>query len=174
MRITWFGSNCFRVAFGDQQFAFYSDHADEGIANAELTANAVIIDDTQLDPFLPYNGELQRVSTGRLIDEMEVANSYFRLGEMFVLDAPPDERLILIAGNKDPLENLSEEIEGAAVLISACFDDVVQRVADLENSGARQLLLAITDQDKLDMSVFTQKAGKLRLQLLERGFAIEL
>ncbi len=175
MRITWFGNNCFRVAFGDQQFAFYPQNAPKDVSISELTATAHMVDEVQAGPFLPYDGQLKRISTGRLIDDMETGNSYFRLEGLYVFDAPPDERLIFIEEERgDTLNKLSSEIKGAVVLISACFEDVLRCVVELRNLNAKQLLLAISDPSNLDMQDLAQNAGKQRLQLLEHGLAIEL
>lgn len=174
MRITWFGNRCVRINFSSHSFVFYAHEAVSDVANAELIGDAVLIDDDQTGPFVPLNNVARPSTGGRLIDAMDQPEHYLKSNECYILDAPPDERLMITFLGDANREEFDMWKAGAVVLFIGSSQQCMSALDGINEMGVRQLIFAVSDLVNLNMNDLAQKAGKMRLQLLEAGFALEL
>lgn len=174
MRITWFSNRCFRIKFSDRDFVFYPEDAMAGVSMNELVGMATVITDDQVSPFVPMANVKPKVSGGRLIDVMDEPESYLATAGIFVLDALPDERLVIQFLDSVLSGGGEAWIDGAVALCSGTYQQCLAALEQLVGKGVRQVLFAISDMENLDLDAIASRAGRTPVQLLEPNFAIEL
>ncbi|WP_299348110.1 hypothetical protein [uncultured Maritalea sp.] len=174
MRIIWFGKRCFRVKFSDKEFVFYPEDAMAHVSANELVGMAIVITENQVSPFQPLMNAEPKMSGGRLIDVMDEPESYLASAGIFVLDALPDERLVIQFLGNEPNREFEAWIDGAVALCAGTYQQCLGALEGLVGKGVRQVLIAISDMENIDVDEIAAKAGGARIQLLEPSLAIEL
>lgn len=174
MRITWFGNRCVRINFSSHSFVFYAHEAVGEVANAELIGDAVLIDDDQTGPFEPLLTQKPAAARGRLIDAMDEPEKYFCGDKSIVMDALPDERLVIRFCGMGSADHLDAWFEGAVVLIVGEYEQCLRMIDENNLAQARQLVLAISDFGAVNMSMLAIACPGIPIQLLENGLALEL
>jgi len=174
MRITWFGDKCFRIKFSAHDFVFFPDEAISNVSKNELVEMASIINAEAYQQFEPFVGAKPKAPGRRLIDVMDEAETYMTDGQDFVMDALPDERLVLRYLGNSTLGAADAWLNEAVVLCVGSAKQSLAALEALQGHGVRQVLLAISDMENLNMDTLAKTAGTLRLQMMEFGFAIEL
>jgi len=174
MRITWFGDKCFRVSFSAREFVFYPEKATYDVSQNELVGLAESVSLKTLGPFGPLVDVEAPASGSRLIDVMDDPETYLADQHAFVMDAQPDERLVMQYLHAGGSPNIESWLAGAVVLFVGKFKDCLSALEGMAGKSGRQVLLAVVDLDDVSIEKLTAKAGSLRVQLLEPGFAVEL
>lgn len=174
MRITWFGSRCFRIKFSDKELVCYPKEARADFNPVALVGDAIVVETSSHEMFQPLADANTAPTSGRLIDVMDDPERYLSAEGRFVFDAPPDERLVIrdlsVAGNVV----VDDWQEGAVVLLVGTFAQCADSLKDKALKNARQLILAVVDPEALDIDFLATVAEKMRIQLAEIGLAIEL
>lgn len=174
MRITWFGGRCFRIKFSENDFVFYPKEARADFNAAALVGDAIVVENASHEMFAPLIASPEISNSGRLIDMMDDPERFLSGEGQFVLDAPPDERLVI----KDLSAAVRDEVgswqNGAVFLGVGSFEQCLAQLNDGSLNTARQLIFAVVDPQALDMDRLAAAAGKMRIQLAEIGLAIEL
>lgn len=174
MRITWFSNRCFRIMFSDREFVFYPEDAMAAVSLNELVGMATVINDDQASPFVPMANFKPRLLSGRLIDVMDQPENYLATAGVFVLDALPDERLVVQFLDSESSDEAETWIDDAVALCVGTNQQCLRALDGLVVKRVRQVLFAISDMENLDVNAIAKQAGSARVQLLEPGLAIEL
>jgi len=174
MRITWFGNRCFRIKFSTYDFVFFPDEAVAIVSKNELVDMATAINSEVNAPFKALADDKPIVSGGRLIDVMDDPESYLTNGDDFILDALPDERLVIRFLGRSRASLADAWLNQAVVLCAGSAAQCLSALDDLHSARVRQVLFAVSDIENLNMDELIKTAGTLRLQLMEFSFAIEL
>jgi len=173
MRVTWFGGKSCRVQFGQETFWFQANDPDAQVVTEEAKKAAQLIDDANRGAFIQLDGQMPSGGKARLIDAVDQETQYLFKGTSYILDEPHVERLVLLS--KEDLSLIpSDWFDNAVVALVGSGVQVCALLEKLQNLGVRQVVAAISDLDQLDFSELTRATGRLKLQLLEQGYSIEL
>jgi len=174
MRITWFGGRCFRIKFSDKDLVLFPEEAIPDVKSAALLDGAIQVDGASNKLFFPLAETPVAPNSGRLIDVMDDPERYLSGKGAFVMDAPPDERLVIRDLSVEGSNDVGEWQEGAVVLAVGTFALCAAILYENAIQSSRQLIFAVVEPEALDIDVLAAQAGKMRIQLAEIGLAIEL